>query len=432
MTDDKKPRYFEELHLPEPLVRGIKDAGFERLTPIQQRTLPPALAGHDVAGQAQTGTGKTAAFLLALFNRLLTHEPGAERRPTQPRALIVAPTRELAIQIHRDAVNLGRHSDLRIAVVYGGAGYDAQKKRLAEGVDVLIGTPGRLIDFFHQHLYDLKAAEVAVLDEADRMFDLGFIRDIRFLLRRLPPPEKRLTMLYSATLSYRVMELAHEHMREPELVRIDPEQVTAASVTERLYFPSMEEKPALLVGLMRTLRPERAMVFVNTKRTADYLGRLLKENGFSARILSGDVAQKKRLTTLASFENGDTDVLVTTDVASRGLHIPAVSHVFNYDLPQDREDYVHRIGRTGRAGASGEAIAFVCENYAFSLPDIESYIGHEIPREFDHAGLLAEVTQPPPAPRRKSAPRRGGGGGGGGRRRSSRRQGGGGGPRHKN
>ena len=259
------------------------------------------------------------------------------------------------------------------------------------------------------------------------MFDLGFIRDIRFLLRRLPPPDKRLTMLYSATLSYRVMELAHEHMRAPEFVRIDPEQVTAASVTERLYFPSMEEKPALLVGLMRTLHPERAMVFVNTKRTADYLGRLLKANGFSARILSGDVAQKTRLTTLAAFESGDINVLVTTDVASRGLHIPAVSHVFNYDLPQDAEDYVHRIGRTGRAGASGEAIAFVCENYAFSLPEIERYIGHEIPREFDHGDLLFEVTQPPPAPRRKTGPRHGGGGGG--HRRSNRRQGGGDGPR---
>lgn len=420
MTQSKNPRFFEELDLHKTLLQGIADAGFERLTPIQQRTLPPALAGHDVAGQAQTGTGKTAAFLLALFNRLLTHAPPPGRRTTQPRALVVAPTRELAIQIHRDAVNLGRHTGLRTTVVYGGAGYDAQKQHLAEGVDLLIGTPGRLIDFFRQHLYDLRMAEVAVLDEADRMFDLGFIRDIRFLLRRLPPPEQRLTMLYSATLSYRVMELAHEHMRAPELVRIDPEQVTAASVTERLYFPSMEEKPALLIGLMRTLEPERAMAFVNTKRTAEYLGRLLRANGFSARVLSGDVAQNKRLSTLAAFESGEVAILVTTDVASRGLHVPAVSHVFNYDLPQDAEDYVHRIGRTGRAGASGEAIAFVCENYAFSLPDIERYIGHEIQREFDHGKLLAEVTQPPPAPRRSSGQRRGGGKRSGGRRDGGR------------
>jgi len=427
LTQSKNPRYFEELQLHKALLQGVNDAGFERLTPIQQRTLPPALDGHDVAGQAQTGTGKTAAFLLALFNRLLTREPPPGRRSNQPRALVVAPTRELAIQIHRDAVNLGHHTGLRIAVVYGGAGYEAQKKHLADGVDVLIGTPGRLIDFFRQHLYDLRMAEVAVLDEADRMFDLGFIRDIRFLLRRLPAPEDRLTMLYSATLSYRVMELAHEHMRAPEFVRIDPEQVTAASVTEQLYFPSMEEKPALLVGLMRKLQPERAMAFVNTKRTAEYLGRLLRANGFSARVLSGDVAQNKRLSTLAAFESGDINILVTTDVASRGLHVPAVSHVFNYDLPQDAEDYVHRIGRTGRAGASGEAIAFVCENYAFSLPDIERYIGHEIPREFDHAGLLADVERPPPAPRRKSGGRRGGGG-----RSSGSRHKGGNRPRRRN
>jgi len=419
MTDRKTPRTFEELALAPELAKGVAEAGFEQLTGIQQRTLPLALEGHDVAGQAQTGTGKTAAFLLALFDRLLKRAAPDGRRDNQPRALIVAPTRELAIQIHRDAVALGRHTGLRIAVVYGGAGYEGQKKRLAEGVDVLIGTPGRLIDFFKQRLYDLKMAEVAVLDEADRMFDLGFIRDIRFLLRRLPPVDERLTMLYSATLSYRVMELAHEHMRAPQFVRIDPEQVTAASVEEQLYFPSMEEKPSLLVGLLREHQPERAMVFVNTRRTADRLGSLLQANGFAARVLSGDVPQKKRLSCLSAFENGDVSVLVTTDVASRGLHIPAVSHVFNYDLPQDAEDYVHRIGRTGRAGASGEALSFACETYAFSLPDIERFIGHEIPRNFDHAGLLVEVTRPAPPPRRRGKPPRRGGGsrsrGGGGR-----------------
>ncbi len=402
------PRHFAQLGLAAPLMKGVNDAGFEQLTPIQARTLPPALAGHDVAGQAQTGTGKTAAFLLALFQRLLDHPAPAERRTTQPRAFIVAPTRELAIQIHRDACDLGRHCGQKIVVVYGGAGYEHQKEKLAAGVDVLIGTPGRLIDFHRQRLYDLSMAEVAVLDEADRMFDLGFIRDIRYLLRRLPPPAKRLTMLYSATLSWRVMELAHEHMHAPEFVRIDPDQVTAASVTECLYFPAMEEKPALLVGLARKLQPERAMVFVNTRRTADRLTALLRANGFKARALSGDVPQAKRLSTLAAFEGGELAMLITTDVASRGLHIPAVSHVFNYDLPQDAEDYVHRIGRTGRAGASGEAIAFACETYAFSLPEIERFIGHEIPREFEHAKLLAEIERPAYHPRPRP-PRRGGG-----------------------
>jgi ATP-dependent RNA helicase RhlB len=400
MQRKPSPHSFAELGLAAAVADGVRDAGFEQLTPIQQQTLPLALAGRDVAGQAQTGTGKTAAFLLALFNRLLTHPAPANRRIDQPRALIVAPTRELAIQIHRDAVNLGSHTGLRMVVVYGGAGYEHQKERLAEGADVLIGTPGRLIDFFKQRLYNLRTAEVAVLDEADRMFDLGFIADIRFLLRRLPPPEQRLTMLYSATLSYRVMELAHEHMRNPEFIRIDPGQITAASVGEQLYFPSMQEKPALLVGLLNRLAPERAMVFVNTRRTAERLGELLRANGFAARVLSGDVPQKKRLAYLADFESGDTRFLVTTDVASRGLHIPAVSHVFNYDLPQDAEDYVHRIGRTGRAGASGEAISFACETYAFSLPDIERFIGHEIPREFGHEALLASIQRPAPSVRR--------------------------------
>ncbi|MGH8427392.1 MAG: DEAD/DEAH box helicase [Gammaproteobacteria bacterium] len=415
------PRSFAELGLAASIAAGVREAGFEQLTPIQQRTLPDALAGHDVAGQAQTGTGKTAAFLLALFNRLLDHPASETRRITQPRAFIVAPTRELAIQIHRDATNLGRHTGLRMVVVYGGAGYERQQERIAGGVDVLIGTPGRLIDFFKQHLYDLREVEVAVLDEADRMFDLGFIADIRYLLRRLPPPERRLTMLYSATLSYRVMELAHEHMRDPHFVRIDPEQITAASVSEQLYFPGMEEKARLLVGLINRLEPERAMVFVNTRRAADYLGALLRANGFEARVLSGDVPQNKRLAYLAAFESGEIRFLVTTDVASRGLHIPAVSHIFNYDLPQDAEDYVHRIGRTGRAGASGEAISFACDTYAFSLPEIERFIGHEIPREYEHAGFLVDIERPTPRPRSRP-PRRGGDDGRGGPRTGDRRR----------
>lgn len=402
MTADNPPRQFSRLNLEKPLRKGIEEAGFEQMTGVQARTLPIALSGRDVAGQAQTGTGKTAAFLLAMFQRLLTHRAPESRKPAQPRAFIVAPTRELAIQIHRDACELGRDCGQRITVVYGGTAYNHQKNKVAQGTDILIGTPGRLIDFHRQKLYNLKAVEIAVLDEADRMFDLGFIRDIRFLLRRLPPPTKRLTMLFSATLSWRVMELTYEHMNDPEFVRIDPEQVTAASVAEKLYFPAMEEKPRLLIGLARKLEPERAMIFVNTRRTAGRLTATLNANGFKARSLSGDVPQKKRLSTLAAFENGDIRLLVTTDVASRGLHVPAVSHVFNYDLPQDAEDYVHRIGRTGRAGASGEAIGFACETYAFSLPDIERFIGHEIPRDFDHEAVLAtDLERPAERPRKR-------------------------------
>ncbi|MEJ2572900.1 MAG: ATP-dependent RNA helicase RhlB [Gammaproteobacteria bacterium] len=382
------------LNLPEALLKGIDQAGFAYCTPIQAKTLPLALTGVDVAGQAQTGTGKTAAYLLATMARLIRNPPAPNRTRRQPRALIVAPTRELAVQIHKDAELLGRYTDLRLAVVYGGAGYDTQRKRLEEGVDILIGTPGRLIDYFHQHIYDLKAAEVVVLDEADRMFDLGFIKDIRFLLRRLPKPEKRLSMLFSATLSFRVTELAYEHMNNPQLIQIESDKVTADQVREVSYYPANEEKIPLLIGLLRTMSATRTMVFVNTKRTGEEVHAYLESNGFHVATLSGDVPQKKRLKFLAQFEKGEIPILVATDVAARGLHIPDVSHVFNFDLPQDAEDYVHRIGRTARAGASGDAVSFVCETYAFSLPDIEKYIGHSIPSAPVSPELLAEVRRP--------------------------------------
>ncbi|HEX6550936.1 MAG TPA: DEAD/DEAH box helicase, partial [Gammaproteobacteria bacterium] len=372
---------FETLGLPAPLLQSLAEAGYTRCTPIQAKALPLLLAGRDVAGQAQTGTGKTAAFLLALYQRLLTTPPRPGRRPNQPRALVVAPTRELAVQIHKDAEVLGRHTGLSMTVVYGGENYDKQRDEVAAGVDVLIGTPGRLIDYFKQHVFDLKAADVMVLDEADRMFDMGFIADVRFLLRRLPPPTERLSMLFSATLSFRVMELSYEHMNNAELVRIEPDKITADRVRQVLYMPATNEKVPLLVGILRRLEAHRTMVFVNTKRVAEDLEAYLKGNGFNAAVLSGDVPQKKRLRLLKEFTEGALPILVTTDVASRGLHIPDVSHVVNFDLPQDAEDYVHRIGRTARAGTDGDAISFACEEYAFSLPDIETYIGHSIPRE---------------------------------------------------
>ncbi len=371
---------FESLHITESLKRGIAELGYTRCTPIQAQTLPVALAGHDVAGQAQTGTGKTAAFLIALFNRLLT-EPAAENRPQNaPLAIVIAPTRELAVQIHSDALGIGKYTGLKLAIVFGGVDYEKQRRILEEGVDVLIGTPGRIIDYFKQHVFDLRHIQVAVMDEADRMFDLGFIKDIRFILRRLPHPTLRLTMMFSATLSHRVMELAYEHMNNPELIRIEPDKMTVDRVTQVLYFPSTEEKIPLLMGLLRRIDARRTMVFVNTKRVAEVLERTLTANGFVAQAISGDVPQTKRLKMMRDFHNGDIAVLIATDVASRGLHIPDVSHVFNFDLPNDAEDYVHRIGRTARAGAEGDAISFGCEEYAIALPDIERYIGHQIPR----------------------------------------------------
>jgi ATP-dependent RNA helicase RhlB len=351
--------------------------------------LPLILAGDDMAGQAQTGTGKTAAFLLATMQYLLINE-----KSVQPRALIMSPTRELAIQIYNDAMSLGQFTDLSIGLVYGGVDYKQQRDMVAEGVDILIGTPGRLIDYQKQGVLKLKYIEVMVLDEADRMFDLGFIKDIRFLLRRMPKAETRLNMLFSATLSWRVTELAYEHMNSPDIIRINPEQVTADKVTQCLYHVSKEEKTRLLIGLLRHIDPKRTIVFVNTKRTAEMIWGYLEGNGFHSAILSGDVPQAKRQTLFKSFSEGNLPILVATDLAARGLHIPEVSHIFNYDLPQNAEDYVHRIGRTARAGEAGDAVSFACEEYVFSLPEIEDYIGHKIPTEAVVDDSLAEL-QPP-------------------------------------
>src|SRR6204780_251345 len=403
---------FDSLGLHPALMAGITDAGFTQCTPIQAQTLPRALAGHDVAGQAQTGTGKTAAFLVALYHALLRQAPAHGRHKSSIRALIVAPTRELAVQIHHDAEILGRHTGLVHAVVYGGVDYEKQRQQVGEGCDVLIGTPGRLIDYFKQRVFDMRHVQVLVLDEADRMFDLGFIADIRYILRRLPPPERRLSMLFSATLSHRVLELAYEHLNNPELVRIEPDKVTVDQVRQIIYYPSMEEKLPLLIGLLRAAEARRTMIFVNTKRMAEKLERVLGANGFHAQALSGDVPQNKRLRFLRDFHDGKLAVLIATDVASRGLHIPDVSHVFNYALPQDAPDYVHRIGRTARAGAEGDAISFGCEEYAIGLPDIEDFLGRKIPVAPVALHLLAKLDPATHVPRPMThAPplRRGGG-----------------------
>jgi ATP-dependent RNA helicase RhlB len=390
---------FASLGLPEVLLKGVQEAGFEFCTPIQAETLPIALTGQDVAGQAQTGTGKTAAFLLAALNHLIMH-PAEDRRQNQPRAIMLAPTRELAMQIHKDAMVLGAHSGLSFALVYGGTGYDSQRKTLEEGVDVLIGTPGRIIDYFKQHVFDLKAIQAMVLDEADRMFDLGFIKDIRYLLRHMPEPACRLSMLFSATLSYRVTELAYEHMNHPQFVRIEPDKRTADKVTQVMYHTAMDEKIPLLVHLLRHMDPARSLVFINTKDMAERIAAWLKVNGFNAAVLSGDVPQTQRQQLLSDFSEGRLPIMVATDVAARGLHIPDVSHVFNFDLPQNAEDYVHRIGRTARAGASGDAVSFACEKYVFSLPEIEEYLGHKLPVGPITPEMLPPLTSPPYQERR--------------------------------
>ena len=382
---------FREFKLDNRLLRILDEIGFRECTPVQAECLPLILEGHDIAGQAQTGTGKTAAFLLSTIHFLITKKTANNRNL---RAVIIAPTRELAIQIHKDAEILNRYCGLKIGLVYGGVDYEKQQERLINGVDILIGTPGRLIDYFKQGVFNFKFVEVVVLDEADRMFDLGFISDIRYILRRMPKPEKRLNMLFSATLSYRVMELAYEHMNDPVLVKINPEKITADNVNQTLYHVANNEKIPLLIGLLKCTKTTRTIVFVNTKKVAEKVWSYLEGNEIHAAVLSGDVPQKKRQRLFSEFSTGDLKVLVATDLAARGLHIPDVSHVFNYDLPQNAEDYVHRIGRTARAGASGDAVSFACEDYVYSLMDIESFIGYQIPIAAITEGSLQKILPP--------------------------------------
>jgi len=406
---------FDSLALHESIQAGIRDAGFEFCTPIQADTLPILLKPSDVAGQAQTGTGKTAAFLIAAFQRLLSNQAETPDGQRQPRVFVLAPTRELAIQIAKDAESLGKHTGLKVGLAYGGTDYEKQRKTLFDGVDLLIGTPGRIIDYFKQGVFKLDKVQVAILDEADRMFDLGFIKDIRYLLRRLPSPEKRLNMLFSATLSQRVLELAYEHMNEPELIRIEPEKVTVDRVRQAIFYPANEDKLPLLIGLVREIGENRIMIFVNMKREAEKLQDYLEANGIHAAAISGDVPQRKRERLLSDFQGGKLPVLIGTDVASRGLHIPDVEYVINYDLPHDPEDYVHRIGRTARAGASGNALSMACETYAMSLPDIEKFIGHKIPFANYEPDDLPDLIKPKARPRRPHGGRSGRPGGGGNR-----------------
>jgi len=426
---------FDSMGLDPRLLRALHRLEFNFCTPIQARALPLLLSGKDVSGQAQTGTGKTLAFLLACAQRLLTSEQPATAAG-KPRTLILAPTRELAIQIHKDAVSLFEDLPLRLAICYGGKAYEQQKQQFDEPVDVLIGTPGRLIDFLKQRLYDFKSVEVMVLDEADRMFDMGFIADVRFMLRRLPHPEKRLNMLFSATMAQKVMELAYEHMNQAQLIKIDADTPAVDRIEQSVYHPANHEKIPLLLGLMKKLQPQRSIIFANTKYATIKIWEYLQGNGLSAAIISGDIHQNKRESLLKKFHDGEYSILVATDVASRGLHIPDVTHVFNYDLPELGEDYVHRIGRTARAGKSGAAISFACENHAMNLIDIESYTNRTIPTESISNDLLVEPAPPVKMKggRIKSAGKSGRGGRPGGGRPGGGKPGGGGQhqrPRHR-
>ena len=385
LTDTK----FSSLALDSRLLAALDSQHFTFCTPIQAESLPLLLDGKDISGQAQTGTGKTLAFLLACIQRLLNSDIKTTT-PGKPRVLILAPTRELAIQIHKDAQALLSDIPLTTAICYGGKAYEQQKQQFDSPVDILIGTPGRLIDFFKQKLYHLKSVEAMVLDEADRMFDMGFIADVRYMLRRLPEPTKRLNMLFSATMAHKVMELAYEHMNQAQLVKIESKSPAVDRIEQSIYHPANPEKIPLLLGLIEKFKPERSIIFVNTKHAATRVWGYLEGNGYKTALISGDIHQNKREKLLQKFHDGEYAYLVATDVASRGLHIPDVSHVFNYDLPELGEDYVHRIGRTARAGKAGKAISFACEDYAMNLLDIESYTGQSIPSMAITNDILAE------------------------------------------
>ena len=376
---------FEQLDLDDKLLRAIRDAGFTACTPVQEQTFTYSLIGADVAVQSQTGTGKTAAFLITIFQLFL------EQRSLDDRiALIVAPTRELADQIEMDARQLAKYLDLPIASFYGGVGYEKQERALAEGVRVAIGTPGRLLDFAKQRKLDLRKVGILVIDEADRLFDMGFIPDLRRLIRQMPGRDERITMLYSATLSTRVKSLAWEYMKNPAEITITPERVTVDEISQELYHVPRERKLSLLLGLLERDRPRNALIFTNTKQAAFEVATRLQRNDLACEYIIGDLPQSKRQRLIDDLKAGELQYLVATDVAARGLHVEELDLVVNYDLPEYSENYVHRVGRTARAGRSGKAIALACEEYVLGLEGIEEFIRMRIPAVTANADLYAE------------------------------------------
>ena len=377
----EKPKFlsqtrFEAFDLPAEILAGLKDAGFTNCTPIQAQILPIALAGRDVAGQAQTGTGKTAAFLVTILTRLLRLP---RKKSGTPSALIVAPTRELATQIYDDARLLGGHAHLKLANVIGGLEYRKQAKILRQGTDIVIGTPGRIIDYFKQGIFKTTGIKSVVIDEADRLLDLGFAKDMRYILRKLPHYSKRLSMLFSATLTYRVMELTYDYMNMPEFIAVTPEEITVEGIEQRLFHISSDMKLSFLLGLLKREDWRRILIFANTKAQVVWLASKLKGNGWPAEAITGDLPQPKRLRLMSQFKEGKIKILVATDVASRGIHVEDISHVINYDLPQHVENYIHRIGRTARAGKTGKALSLACEKYVYHLEPLEEMIDYKIP-----------------------------------------------------
>ena len=390
---------FDEFDLPAEVLAGLKDIGFIYCTPIQAQTLPVSLTGRDVAGQAQTGTGKTGAFLVTVLNVLLSKPL---KKNGLPSALIVAPTRELSNQIYEEARTLCRHTRLTLVQVVGGVDYTKQAEILRRGVDIVICTPGRIIDYYKQKIFKTEGIRALVIDEADRLLDLGFAKDMRYILRKLPAYDKRQSMLFSATLSYRVMELTYEYMNLPEFISVTPQTVTVEGIEQSLFHVGIDKKVPLLLGLLKQEEWNRMLIFVNTKSGVEYLTYKLKGNGWPAEGITGDLPQRKRFRLMAQFKKGQIKILVATDVASRGIHVEDISHVINYDLPQDSENYVHRIGRTARAGKTGKAISLACEKYVFHLEPLESMLDYKIPVIWPEEDWYVEDRSKPLPTKRKT------------------------------
>jgi len=380
---------FHDFNLPIILMHAISDLGFQYCSPIQARTLPYTLRGHDIVGKAQTGTGKTAAFLTTIITELLNNPVEDDYFAGEARSLIIAPTRELVMQIAGDARDLCKYTNLKVHSLVGGIDYDKQKRYLHESLcDILVATPGRLLDFASSNDVYLDRTEILVLDEADRMLDMGFIPQVRRIVRLTPHPDHRHTMFFSATFTPEVIELARQWTVDPTTVEIEPDNIATESVTQKVYITSTEEKFELLKNIIQQNEVESVIVFANRRDQCRGLQKKLKDKGFHVGLLSGEVPQGKRIKTLEDFKSGKLTILVATDVAGRGIHIDGISHVVNYTLPEEPEDYVHRIGRTGRAGENGTSISFACEDDAFLLEPIEKLLGSKLLAELPAKDLL--------------------------------------------
>ena len=386
---------FHDFRLPLSIMHAIADLKFEYAMPVQAEVLPHALEGKDATAEAQTGTGKSAAFLVSIFTRLLRNPIRGKREKGTPRALILAPTRELVIQIEKDGKDLAKYTPLRIVSVFGGMDYRKQQDMLIKRhVDVMAATPGRLIDFIGQKIINLKKVEILVLDEADRMLDMGFLPDIRRIIYATPHKDRRQTMFFSATLSPEILRLASQWTKESVKIAINPDQAASESINQKVFIVTESEKFMLLYNLIHGENLDRVIVFVNRRDTTRRLVHKLKTYGLEGDILSGEVSQARRVKTLNAFKEGRIKILVATDVAARGLHIEGISHVVNYDLPQEPEHYVHRIGRTGRAGADGISVSFADENSSFYIPAIEEVLGESLVCEYPDDGMMAPLPEP--------------------------------------